>query len=206
MKIERLILGPLQTNCWLVSDGAGGPLVIIDPADEADVVLASVKDRKVSALILTHGHFDHLAAAGELVAATGAGLLVHVADAPWITSPAGTGGTAFGFEVAAPAATRELRDGDFIAAGDLSFAVLHTPGHTPGCICLYADGHLFSGDTLFAGSVGRTDFPRGDSEALLNSIAQKIAPLPADTVVHPGHGPDTTIRRERTINPFFPRG
>lgn len=206
MKIERLTLGPLDTNCWLVSDGQGGPVVIIDPADEADRIVEALKGRDTAAVVLTHGHFDHLAAAGAVMSATGAGLQVHVADAPWITTAAGTGGLPFGFDAAAPPASRVLRDGDTIEAGALSLEVLHTPGHTPGSICLLADGHLFSGDTLFAGSVGRTDFPRGDGRALGRSIAERIAVLPDKTVAHPGHGPDTTIERERRINPFFPRG
>jgi hydroxyacylglutathione hydrolase len=121
---------------------------------------------------------------------------------PW---PKGTGGALFGFDHTAPEADRTLAEGDVVEAGDLSLEVLHTPGHTPGCICLYGSGHLFSGDTLFAGSVGRSDFPRGDARALQHSIASRIAPLPDDTAVHPGHGPDTTIGRERRVNPFFPR-
>ncbi|MDZ4178743.1 MAG: MBL fold metallo-hydrolase [Coriobacteriia bacterium] len=205
MKIQRLVLGPLETNCWLLSDGAGGPVVVIDPADEAAVILEAIGGRTVAATILTHGHFDHLAAAGELLAAAGGTFMVHAADAPWITTPAGTGASLFGFDAAAPPAGRELRDGDTIDAGDLTLTVMHTPGHTPGCICLFAPGHLFSGDTLFAGSVGRTDFPRGDAKALARSIAEKIAPLADDVLVHPGHGADTTIGRERRINPFFPR-
>jgi len=205
VKIERLVLGPLDTNCWLVADDAGGPVVVIDPADEADKIIRALKGRDVAAVVLTHGHFDHLAAAGQVMSFTGAGLQVHVADAPWITTAVGTGGAPFGFDVSAPPANRELRDGDVIAVGEVELQVVHTPGHTPGCICLFADGHLFSGDTLFAGSVGRTDLPRGNGAALRCSIAEKLTLLRDDTIVHPGHGPDTTIGRERAINPFFPK-
>lgn len=205
MNILRLVLGALQTNCWLVSDGAGGPVIIIDPADEAQVIVEALKGRPVSAVVLTHGHFDHLAAAGGVMAVAGGVLQVHAADAPWITSASGTAAALFGLDVVAPPACRELHDGDTITAGGVSLEVLHTPGHTPGCICLLGEGHLFSGDTLFAGSVGRTDFPRGDDAALRRSIAQKLAPLPDDVLVHPGHGADTSIGRERRINPFFPR-
>ncbi len=205
MNILRLVLGPLETNCWLVSDGTGGPVIVIDPADEPQVILEALRGRPVSVVALTHGHFDHLAAASEVMAAAGGVLQVHAADAPWITSVSGTGAAQFGFDVTAPPAGRELHDDDTIEAGGVSLEVLHTPGHTPGCICLLGEGHLFSGDTLFAGSVGRTDFPRGDGAALRRSIAQRLAPLADDVLVHPGHGAETTIGRERRVNPFFPR-
>jgi glyoxylase-like metal-dependent hydrolase (beta-lactamase superfamily II) len=211
MRIDRLVLGPLETNCWVVSDDAGGPSIVIDPAEDVDRILALVADRGVAAVVLTHGHFDHLGAVSALLARTGAPLLVHEDDAGSISTATGTGGAAFGFDVTAPPADRLLSDGDVIEAGVLTLSVLHTPGHTPGGICLFAEGsqaetpQLFAGDTLFAGSVGRTDFPGGDARALALSIAQKLAPLPGETVVHPGHGPDTTIGRERRLNPFFPR-
>ncbi len=206
MRVERLTVGALDTNCWIVDDGRSGPALVIDPAAEAVTILEAIGEVPVSAIVLTHGHFDHLEAAGEVCAATSAPLLVHEADAPFITSSEGTGGAMWGFEVTAPPADRTLVDGDVIEVGELRFEVLHTPGHTPGCICLYGHGHLFSGDTLFASSVGRTDFPRGDGGALRRSITGKLAPLADETIVHPGHGPDTTIGRERMVNPFFPRG
>ncbi len=202
--VDRLILGPLDTNCWIVSDGAGGPIVIIDPADDADAVLATVGDRRVAAIVLTHGHFDHIGGVRGLVETTGAPVLVHAADADAVTSPERSGATLFGFDVSAPAPHRLLEDGDRIEAGALGLQVLHTPGHTPGSISLVCLGHVFTGDTLFAGSVGRTDFPGGDPRAMRASIA-RIALLPDETLVHPGHGPDTTIGRERRLNPFFPR-
>lgn len=203
--MRGLVLGPLQTNCWLVDDGAGGPLLVIDPAGDAPRLFEAVGSQSVAWVVLTHGHFDHLGAASELLAACGGRLAVHLADAPWIVDSTGTGAALFGYTDTAPPADRELRDGDIITAGELALEVLHTPGHTPGGICLYGNGHLFSGDTLFAGSVGRTDFPRGDSRALHASINTRLAPLSDNTAVHPGHGPDTTIGLERRTNPFFPR-
>lgn len=205
MRIRRAITGPLQTNCWIVDDGRGGPLVVIDPAGDAATLLEMISDDTVEWVVLTHGHFDHLGAVREVLAAAGGRLAAHSADATWITTPEGNGAALFGFQDTAPPVNRRLEEGDIVLAGDLELEVLHTPGHTPGSICLRSGLELFSGDTLFAGSVGRTDFPRGDSRALSHSIGSKIAPLRDDTVVHPGHGPDTTIGRERRVNPFFPR-
>jgi glyoxylase-like metal-dependent hydrolase (beta-lactamase superfamily II) len=204
MRVRRLTLGPLDTNCWLVDDEAGGPLLVIDPADDPQLVLEVIGDTTVAGIVLTHGHFDHLGAVGALVAETGAPLLVHESDAGDITTAEGTGGALFGFHAVSPPAERLLRDGETIAAGEVLLTVLHSPGHTPGSICLYAPGHLISGDTLFAGSVGRTDFRGGDMSAMRRSIA-RLAELPDDTRVYPGHGPETTIGRERRVNPFFPR-
>jgi glyoxylase-like metal-dependent hydrolase (beta-lactamase superfamily II) len=204
VRVRRLTLGPLDTNCWLVDDGAGGPVLVVDPADEAREILDALDGASVAAVVLTHGHFDHLAAAREIVDATGAPLAVHEADAVAITSSAGTGGTMFGFDASAPPADLVLAEGNVLEAGSERLEVLHTPGHTPGGICLLGAGHLLSGDTLFSASVGRTDFPGGDMAAMRRSIA-RLAGLPDDTRVHPGHGPETTIGRERRVNPFFPR-
>lgn len=205
--IVGLALGALETNCWLVSDGAGGPLVVVDPAGDADVLIDAVAGRPVAWVVLTHGHFDHLGAAAALVESTGAPLAIHRLDAIASEDPALNGGAMFGFLHEAPPATTLLEDGSVIEAGGSRLVVLHTPGHTPGSIVLLLEGeepHLFSGDTLFAGSVGRTDFPGGDARALRASIA-RIASLAPATVVHPGHGPDTTLEREARTNFFWPR-
>lgn len=208
VRVERLMLGELDTNCWLVGDDEQGPLVVIDPAGDADRLLAAVGERVVAAVVLTHGHFDHLGAATAVLEATGAPLLVHSWDAAAVTSSAANGGMVFGSGAVSPPADRVLEDGDVVQAGVLRLEVMHTPGHTPGSICLYADvaggPHLFSGDTLFAGSVGRTDFPGGDARALRESIG-RLALLPPSTFVHPGHGPDTVISREARVNFFWPR-
>jgi hydroxyacylglutathione hydrolase len=209
--VRRLVLGPLDTNCWVVADDRGGPAVIIDPADDAPAILAAVDTRGVAAIVLTHGHFDHIGAVRPLIASTGAPLMVHADDADALSDATTTGGALFGFPHTAPAPDRILVDGDVIEAGEVRLTVLHTPGHTPGGICLFAEDssgqtpHLFSGDTVFAGSVGRTDFPGGDGRALSRSIAKKVAVLPPETHVHPGHGPDSTAGREVRLNPFFPR-
>jgi len=208
VRIDRVSVGPLETNCWIVSDDAGGPAVVIDPGDELPAIEQLIGGREVAVIVLTHGHFDHLGAAGELAESLGAPLAVHEADADGITTAEGTGGAFFGFHGhVAPAPDRRLADGDLVTAGLLTLRVLHTPGHSPGSISLLAEGegHVFSGDTVFAGSVGRTDFPGGDARALRASITSVFVPLPAETKVHPGHGPDTTIGREQRVNPFFPR-
>lgn len=212
MRVDRVQVGPLETNCWVVGDDTD--VVVIDPGDDPEHIEAAVAGRQVVAVVLTHAHFDHLGAVSQVLEASGAPLLVHEADAARLTSahPAGTGGALFGFDShVSPPADRVLRDSDTIAAGSLVLEVLHTPGHTQGGISLLArdpEGgapHLFSGDTLFAGSVGRSDFPGGDARTLSRSIAEKLAPLDPETLVHPGHGPDTTIGREARINPFWPR-
>jgi len=204
VRARRLTLGALDTNCWLVDDGAGGPALVIDPADEAQVILETLGEQPVAGVILTHGHFDHLGAVGAIIEATGAPLLVHGADAASITSPVGNGGALFGFEMSAPAADELLVEGAEVSAGHVRLRVVHTPGHTPGSICLVGEGHVFSGDTVFAGSIGRTDFPGGDAAAIRRSVG-RLAELPDEVRVHPGHGPDTTIGRERRVNPYFPR-
>jgi len=204
MRIRRLTLGALDTNCWLVDDEKGGPLLVVDPADEPRVILEAIGDTAVEAVVLTHGHFDHLGAVSEVLEATGAPLLVHEADAEGITSAVGTGGAMFGFLTVSPPAERVLAESDVVAAGEVTLKVVHTPGHTPGSICLYTEGHLLTGDTVFAGSIGRTDFPGGDMPAMRHSIA-RLAELPDETRIYPGHGPESTIGRERRVNPFFPR-
>lgn len=215
MYAQKLQLGPLETNCWIVGAQHEGPLVVIDPAGDFGILWDAIEGREVIAIVLTHGHFDHVGAARELVEATHATLMAHAETAGRANDDGHSGslGALFGFEgITFPAVLRNLSQGDTVECGSLRMKVLETPGHAEGSICLFAEDpvggppHLFAGDTLFAGSVGRTDLPGGDGQTLRRSIAAVLAPLPPSTIVHPGHGPDTTIAREIKLNPFFPRG
>lgn len=204
MRIRQLVLGDLDTNCYIVWDETRQAL-IIDPADEAEAVLSVLKQEglTVSAVVLTHAHFDHMLAAQEVCNATGATLYVGRGDADAMTDPIrNLSGL---FSPAVPVTIEHytcVSEGDTLTAGDLTFTVLETPGHTPGCICLHRDDCLFAGDTLFKDSIGRLDFPGGDTAAMVCSL-QRLMQLSADTVVYSGHGPSTTIGREAKWNPYL---
>jgi len=196
--IERLGVGPLQVNCFLVACPTTRAALVVDPGDEAARILAAIEAHqfKVTTIVNTHGHFDHIGGNQELVAATGAELLLHRDDLPLLQNARRHAET-YGLSVKpSPAPDRQLQ------VGSLTFKVLHVPGHSPGSICLQCEGHLFVGDVLFAGSVGRTDLPGGDHDALIEGIREKLLCLPDATLVHTGHGPDTTIGREKQANPF----
>lgn len=186
--VKVVSVGPLGTNCYLVTDESAGETLVIDPGDEAAKLMEQVEAEggKVVAIVNTHGHWDHTGADAALREKTGAPLLLHEADASWY------GGTV----------DRYLRDGEELAVGSLRLKVIHTPGHTKGGICLYLPGLLFSGDTLFAESVGRTDLPGGSMAALVTSIRERLFVLPDETMVYPGHGPATTIGDEKSLNPY----
>ena len=189
MEVKSFTVGPLAANCYVVS--AGGDAVVVDPGAEAARIIKAVGDRRVAAILATHGHSDHIGAVKELAVATGAPFMVPAGDLALAEKYVGA-------QAAVP-----LNDGDRLDFGDISLKVIATPGHTPGSSCFYAPGLLFSGDTLFAGGVGRTDLPGGSSDALFSSIRERIFTLAGDTVVYPGHGERTTVARERESNPFF---
>jgi glyoxylase-like metal-dependent hydrolase (beta-lactamase superfamily II) len=201
--------GLIDTNCYLVGCPRSGQAAVIDPGAfgkaEIDAItgLAEQHRLQVKYIINTHGHIDHIAADRELRELTGAMLLVHREDAPLLESPLLNGSLMFGFKYAPVAPDRMLEDGDIIPLGDLSLTVIHTPGHTAGGITLLVQDTAFAGDTLFAGSVGRTDLPGGHDRTLLRSIRERLLSLPDATAVRPGHGPRTTIGKERKHNPFL---
>ena len=203
MILRKLVVGELATNCYIVGSETTREGMVIDPADEASQILKSVKtaDLKVKYIVLTHGHPDHFAALSELKKATGAQVLVHREDAEILELPPVV---FFGATFPQPPpADRQLEDGETIELGDLKLRVIHTPGHTPGGICLLANNVLFSGDTLFNNGIGRYDLPGGNLEKLMDSLHRKVLTLPEKTVVYPGHGPETTIGDEKRSNPYL---
>ena len=204
MQIRCLVLGDLETNCYIVSDSAGRTIVV-DPADEAAAILAVLdqEDLETTAVVLTHVHFDHMLAARAVCDATGAPLYIGQGDVDAMSNPVRNLSGLFtpGREITI-ADFQCVREGDVLTVGDLSLAVLETPGHTPGCICLFCEDVLFSGDTLFEDSIGRLDFPGGNPAAMMASL-ERLMQLPLETKVFPGHGPDTTIGREMKHNPYL---
>lgn len=205
MIVERLTVGPLQTNCYVVADELNGSGVIIDPGGDAGKILKVVERLgiKVSMVINTHGHFDHIMANREIVEATGALLAIHRDDESLLRK--GGGLFFLGVFVSSPPPNLFLQEGDEVKVGKAYLKVIHTPGHSPGSISLYSpeEGVLFCGDVLFYMGVGRWDFPGGDYRVLMDSILNKLLVLPDETIVYPGHGPSTTIGQEKLHNPFL---
>lgn len=204
MIIKELVVGPLMANCFIFGCKKTREAVVIDPGGDADKILLSLADSelKVKYIINTHGHFDHVCGNGKMKDATDADILIHPLDAPMLgmlTSNAAV----FGISVEnSPPCDQTIEEGETVSFGNISLKVIHTPGHTPGGISLYTDGIVFVGDTLFAGSIGRTDFPGGDFDTLISSIKTKLFDMEDDMRVLSGHGPETSIGNEKRFNPF----
>jgi len=203
--VKKLEVGPIMANCFILGCESTKEAVVIDPGDDADRILMTLAKSglKVKYLINTHGHFDHVGANKRMKEATGAEIAVHPDDEPMFQELSRSA-MMFGLSAEnSPPADIRLNDGDEITFGKITLKVIHTPGHSKGGICLYTKGHLFAGDTLFAGSIGRTDLNGGDYDTLISSIKEKLLVLEPDTVVYTGHGPETTIANEKRMNPFL---
>jgi hydroxyacylglutathione hydrolase len=187
--LRKLIVGPYQTNCYILACKETMEGVVIDPGDEVFRIVKEISRNgiQVRSILITHGHVDHIGGAAELKRITKAPILIHPSDAPALRFPP----------------DRTLQEGVEIQVGTYTLSVIHTPGHSPGGVCFIAPGAVFTGDTLFAGSVGRTDFPAGSHEDLVAGVRRKIFPLGDDLRIYPGHGPPSTIGHEKRTNPFF---
>ncbi len=204
MFLQGIVVGPLQVNCFIVADENSNEAIVIDPGDEPDRILEVVKDNnlKVKYIVCTHAHFDHIGAVTEIKEETGAKIIIHK-DELEIYEGARDQAAFWGYELAPlPEPDIFVNEGDNIGFGNLSFVVIHTPGHSPGGMSLYSENVVFTGDTLFAGSVGRADFYGGDIERLRKSFVRLLS-LPPETKVFSGHGPSSTMQREKTGNFFL---
>ncbi|MDD5231786.1 MAG: MBL fold metallo-hydrolase [Syntrophales bacterium] len=206
--IRQLQVGRMAIFAYIVGDKNSGEALLIDPAAETDRILAECAKNGLSVkyIVNTHGHVDHISGNADVKQKTGAGIVVHEKDADMLTSTPGMILKMFGAK-ASPPADLTVKDGDSISAGGISLQVLHTPGHTPGGMCLYTPGYVFTGDTLFVGGVGRTDLPGGSWRVLSDSIRTKLLVLPETTVVLPGHNygysAQSTIGKEKAGNQFL---
>jgi glyoxylase-like metal-dependent hydrolase (beta-lactamase superfamily II) len=209
MKVDRLVLGEFETNCYIArSSEQATECVIIDAGLDVRALPAFLDRHKLApaAVILTHGHIDHIAGVNALRARFASlAVYIHKLDAELLTDSVGNLSFMTGCDFSTEGADCLVDEPDVIDQAGIKLRVIHTPGHTPGGICLYSEQHgvVFVGDTLFADSVGRTDFPGGNMRQLIEGIKQKLLILPDDTVVYPGHGPETIIGREKANNPFL---
>ncbi|MBI9077835.1 MAG: MBL fold metallo-hydrolase [Desulfatibacillum sp.] len=208
MIIRQILGGSMGVFCYIIQDPATRACALIDPAFDPSIILAHVEGMEgtVTHVINTHGHFDHTCGNAAIMEATGAQLYIHKADAKMLSSLFSAGSTRLLGGRRSPKAHVLLADGDEISIGETSLKVIHTPGHSPGGICLLGDGNLFTGDTLFVGSIGATWFPGASHKVLVRSIKERLYTLPETTKIFPGHdyGPagESTIGRERKSNPF----
>ncbi len=219
MIIKCYEVGPIAACCYVVVDENTGDAMIIDPGGDADFIVKKIEelDARPIYLVNTHGHVDHMMANAEIKEAfPDIRICIHPEDAEMLTEPGKNLSSLLGEEITSPEPDMLLNDGDEVALGGNAFKIIHLPGHSRGSICLYCEkpdgnepGIIFSGDTLFAGGIGRTDFPDPDFteqdmfKMLTDGIREKILSLPEDTIVYPGHGPATTAGKEKRNNPFL---
>jgi hydroxyacylglutathione hydrolase len=203
MIVKTLAVGPLEVNCYIIGDEKSGKAMVIDAGGDAEEILEIVSKNNLTVeyIICTHGHFDHVGAVGAVKTATGAKILLHKDELELYTS-APLLARSFGLDYSSqPAPDQFVAEGDILNVGSLNFKVMHMPGHSPGGIALYGEGIALTGDTLFAGSIGRTDLPGSNGAQIGRSLGRLVA-LPGDTTVLCGHGPASTIGKEKRDNPF----
>lgn len=205
MQVYRMAVGLMETNCYIIADEKTNEGAVIDPGADGSLILDKIETSglKLQYILLTHTHYDHIGAVAELKRATGAKLAVSEEDAAGLTDGRWNLSAYGGSPVEAAEADILLKDGDELLLGGQTIQVLSTPGHTKGGVCFLCGDELFSGDTLFALSVGRSDFPGGSMDMLVRSIQTKLMPLRDSVRVYPGHGPATTIGQEREGNPYI---
>ena len=203
MVLKVLPTGMFGSNCYIIGENGEG--IIIDAGADAGEIMNAVGEAglTIKYVILTHGHVDHIRSADKLRERTGAPVLVHEADGSYLTDPELNVSDLCGMALVLKKADRLLKDGDTVKAGGLDFEVIHTPGHTPGGVCIKVNNLLFTGDTLFRASIGRSDLPGGSGNQLVASINDRLMVLEESTVVYPGHGPTTTIGHEKKNNPYL---
>jgi hydroxyacylglutathione hydrolase len=202
--VKRLVVGSLSANCYVVGDEAGVEGMVIDPGGNAEGIHRAIRDSglDIRIIVLTHGHSDHIAALRDIQDRTRAEVGIHVEDADFLEGY-GSVSSQFGISYRTPhPPDRLLREGDKIEIGDMKFTVIHTPGHTPGSICLLGDEMVFTGDTLFRKGIGTTLMPGSSRPQLIDSIKARLMALPDNTIIYPGHGRETTIGAERRDNPY----
>lgn len=205
MEITILTVGPVQTNCYIVNKEGGTSCVVIDPGEEADKIASYVSKKgwKNEGILLTHGHFDHITGVSGLISKIGGKVYAYEGERDLMADSRQNGSVMMGYELALEPEYL-LRDGEVLHIADMDFKVIHTPGHTKGSCCFYQEEEkiLFSGDTIFMESVGRTDFPTGNARELIDSVRNKVLTLPADVKIYPGHGPETSVSYEMANNPY----
>lgn len=205
MIIERIPVGNLEANCYIVGCEETKKAAVIDPGDEGERILERLHKLGLEAvaILLTHGHVDHIGAVEQLKKATGTPVMIHTQDGEMLTNPSRNLSAWMGAQIKFDPADRLLEEGDRLNIGNLTLEVIHTPGHTPGGLCFKVGQELFTGDTLFAQSVGRSDFPGGNHSTLIEGIKSKLLILDESLKVYPGHGATTTIGQEKRHNPYL---